>query len=83
MITHKLTHSEETLVCDLCDAGFKCLKYLQNHQIRKHKAKRAVKVTAKKTEAIKREAQEPAEINETHVNKKVCFEDFPCNSQEV
>ncbi|XP_070496277.1 zinc finger E-box-binding homeobox 1-like [Chironomus tepperi] len=37
MMTHKLTHSEDILSCDLCPATFKCRKYLDNHRNRKHK----------------------------------------------
>lgn len=44
MMTHKLTHSEEILTCDLCPAVFKCRKYLENHRIRKHKIDKTMNV---------------------------------------
>lgn len=38
MVNHKLTHSENNLQCH-CGQIFKCQKYLQNHERRKHQIK--------------------------------------------
>jgi len=59
MMTHKLTHSEESLSCDLCTATFKCRKYLENHRNRKHKLIKNENVDEK--HGVKEEAVEAAE----------------------
>jgi hypothetical protein len=73
MMTHKLTHSEDILSCDLCSATFKCGKYLENHRIRKHKIVKKENVTEKR--GIKEEAVEnDGNYEEEPPQKKVRYE---------
>lgn len=74
-MTHKLTHSEEILKCDLCSAVFKCRKYLENHQIRKHKIDKPINIKNEMSE-IKEEIVESCgdDYVEEPPQKKVRYE---------